>query len=161
MGNASAHRGHHPNADTVETVMDIVRRNKIRNVILVTRWDMYALGWEKGGVETAREPFISFMSKDGRHLTHKDAFAASFLETLQRLESLGVNIWIVKQVPPQLVYVPSALAKARYLGRDPEALKRPYAEILGRRNFIDTVFADTAKTHSLHFIDPADKFCPQ
>lgn len=142
-------------------VLDTVRRNKIKNVLLVTRWDMYALGWEKGSVETAREPFISFTTQDGRTLTRKDAFAASFEETIKKLKELGVNIWVVKQVPPQLVYVSSALAKAQYLGRNPDDLERSYADIVNRRSFVDTVFADAAKSYPLHFIDPADKFCPQ
>ena len=29
-----------------------------------------------------------------------------------------------------------------------------------RRSFIDTVFDEAAKSIPLHFIDPADKFCP-
>jgi len=144
-----------------DTVLQIVSRNKIRNVILVTRWDQYALGWEKGGIETAREPFISFTTQDGQRLTRREAFVAAFQETIVKLKALGVNVWVVKQVPPQLVHVPSALAKAEYLGRDSENLKRPYAEILNRRRFIDAVFAETAKNYPMNFIDPADTFCPQ
>ncbi len=144
-----------------EAVLDTIHRNNIKNVLLVTRWDMYALGWEKGSVETAREPFISFMTKDGRVLTRKLAFAASFQETLKRLKELGVTVWIVRQVPPQLVYVSSALAKAQYLGRNPDDLQRSYADIVNRRSFVDAVFAEAAQSYPLHFIDPADKFCPQ
>ncbi len=144
-----------------DTVLKIISRNKIKNVILVTRWDMYALGWEKGGTETAREPFISFTTKDGRRLTRREAFAAAFQETVSKLRALGVNVWVVRQVPPQLVHVPSALAKAQYLGRDPEALKRPYAEILARNRFIDDVFSAAAKNYPMNFIDPAETFCPQ
>jgi hypothetical protein len=143
-----------------EAVLDTVRRNKIKNVLLVTRWDMYALGWEKGSVETTREPFISFTTKDGHTLTRREAFAASFQETVRKLKDLGVNIWIVKQVPPQLVYVSSALAKAQYLGRDPADLQRSYEDISKRRSFIDAVFESAAQSYPLHFIDPADKFCP-
>ena len=141
--------------------LDVVKRNKIRNVLLVTRWDMYALGWEKGSVETVREPFISFISKEGKFLTRQDAFAAAFKETVEKLDALGVNVWVVKQVPPQLVDVPSALAKAIYLGRDPEKLKRSYDSIASRRGVIENVFNDTAKTYPLHLIDPMNKFCTQ
>ena len=74
---------------------------------------------------------------------------------------MGVTVWIVKQVPPQLVYVSSALAKAQYLGRNPDDLQRSYADIMQRRSFVDTVFDEAAKSYPLHFIDPADKFCPQ
>ena len=143
-----------------EAVLDTIQRNGIKNVLLVTRWDMYALGWEKGSVETAREPFISFTKADGHKLLRKEAFAASFLNTVRTLDAMGVTIWIVKQVPPQLVYVSSAMAKAQYLGRNPDYLQRSYADIMQRRSFIDTVFDEAAKSIPLHFIDPADKFCP-
>jgi hypothetical protein len=143
-----------------EAALEVIRRNHIKNVLLVTRWDMYALGWEKGSVETAREPFISFTTADGRRLLRGEAFAASFNETVKRLQALGVNIWVVKQVPPQLAYVSSALAKAQYLGRDVASLRRSYADIIARRRFVDQVFESAAKTTPLHFIDPADKFCP-
>ncbi len=142
-------------------VLEVIRRNKIKNVLLVSRWDMYALGWEKGSVETAREPFISFTTKDGKRLTRKEAFAASFEETARVLHGMGVNVWVVRQVPPQLVYVSSALAKAVYLGRNPDDLRRSYEDILRHRDFINDVFTAAAKAYPLHFIDPADKFCPQ
>ena len=143
-----------------EAVLNTIQRNGIKNVLLVTRWDMYALGWEKGSVETAREPFISFTKADGRKLVRTEAFAASFLNTIKTLDAMGVTIWIVKQVPPQLVYVSSAMAKAQYLGRNPDYLQRSYADIMQRRSFIDGVFDNAAKSIPLHFIDPADKFCP-
>jgi peptidoglycan/LPS O-acetylase OafA/YrhL len=143
-----------------DAVLDTIHRNNIKNVLLIARWDMYALGWEKGSVETAREPFISYTTSDGRTLTREAAFAASFRHTIATLDAMGVTIWIVKQVPPQLVYVSSAMAKAQFLGRNPDYLQRSYADILKRRGAIDAVFDDVAKSYPLHFIDPADKFCP-
>jgi peptidoglycan/LPS O-acetylase OafA/YrhL len=141
-----------------QTVLDMIRRNHIKNIILVTRWDMYALGWEKGGIETAREPLLSFTTNDGRHLIREQAFAAAFQDTIAQLKTLGVRIWVVKQVPPQLVHVPSALAKAAYFDRDPEKLERSYDAILGRRRLIDKTFIVTT---GVSFIDPAKAFCPQ
>ncbi|MBU6474571.1 MAG: acyltransferase, partial [Alphaproteobacteria bacterium] len=146
--------------DIAAGALQLIRQNHIRNVLLVTRWDMYALGWEKGSDETTRAPFISFTTKDGQRLLRKRAFAAAFMETVKELNGLGVNIWVVKQVPPQLVYVSSALARAAYFGRDPETLQRSYAAILRRRRFIDAVMDGAAKEYPLHFIDPADTFCP-
>lgn len=144
-----------------EAVLSTIHQNKIKNVLLVARWDMYALGWEKGSVETTREPFISFLTHDGRTLVREDAFASSFLTTVETLNKMGVNIWVVKQVPPQLVYVSSALAKAQYLGRNTDSLQRSYADILQRRHLVDAVFDNAAKLYPLHFIDPAKKFCPE
>jgi hypothetical protein len=63
-------------------------------------------------------------------------------------------------VPPQLVAVPAALAKAVYLGRDPLSLRRPYAEIESRRAPAEAVFAGLRRSGDVSFIDPAEKFCP-
>jgi peptidoglycan/LPS O-acetylase OafA/YrhL len=141
-------------------VFKIIKRNKIRTILLVTRWDMYALGWEKGSIETTREPLISFESAGGETIAGRQAFAPAVIETARALKDIGVSVWVMKQVPPNLVNVPSALAKAVYLGRDPEALRRPYTDIISRRKPIDDAFAEAAQAYPLHFIDPANKFCP-
>jgi len=149
---------HHVNfscRDIGEQVRGLIQRNKIKKVLLVTRWDMYALGWEAGSIETTRNPVLSFQLPEGRKLTGKKAFAAAFHDTAKALQQMGVTVWVMKQVPPQLANVPSALAKAAYLGRDPHRLERSYAEVLKRRSFIDETFADVP----LFYIDPLSVFC--
>jgi peptidoglycan/LPS O-acetylase OafA/YrhL len=135
-----------------DTVLAIIKRNKIKTVLLVARWDMYALGWEKGSIETAREPFISYYGEKG-----KPAFAAAFAQTILKLQSLGVHVWIVKQPPPQLAHIPSALARAVYFHQNPESLQRPYADVEKRVAFANSIFAQIPK---LSFIDPLPLFCP-
>ena len=147
--------------DIARAVLSIVRRNHIRNVLMVARWDMYALGWEKGSDETTREPFISYTTKSGKRLLRAPAFAAAFMDTARKLHAMGVTVWVVKQVPPQLIYVSSALARAVYFGRNPQKLQRSYAAIINRRRFIDQVMQDAAKKYPLHFIDPVNIFCPK
>ncbi len=140
-------------SDVAEIVFSLIQKHKIKNLLLVTRWDVYALGQEQGSIETTRNPAISFQD-----MTGQKAFAASFKETVRRLKKAGVvNIWVMKQVPPQLVHVPSALAKAVYFDRDLEKLKRPYKDVLARRRVIDEVFAES----DVFFIDPMEKFCPK
>ena len=63
-------------------------------------------------------------------------------------------------MPPQLIDVPSALAKAVYLKRDPQLLRRPYAEIESRRAPAQAIFAELRRSGDVSFIDPAEKFCP-
>lgn len=146
---------------TTDAALEIMRRDRIKNVIIVSRWDVYALGWEKNGIETERDPFMAFTTADGQQLVGKEAFAAAFAETVRKLTEMGVNVWIVKQVPPQVIDPPSALALAQYLARNPKNLERSYGEILKRRSFIDAVFSETAARYPLNFIDPAEQFCPQ
>jgi peptidoglycan/LPS O-acetylase OafA/YrhL len=139
----------------------LLEREKIKHVLLVARWEMYSLGWEKGGIETTREPLLAYTDENGTKLTGREAFAAAFRHTIQVLNKRGIDVWVLRQVPPQLVHVPSALAKAVTFGRDPDALRRPYADVAARLGFINAVIDSTAETAPLHAIDPAEIFCPK
>jgi peptidoglycan/LPS O-acetylase OafA/YrhL len=144
-----------------EKVLKLVRENHLKHVLLVSRWDTYISGWERGGTETTQDLTISYTDTDGSRSTGLAAFRLSLEETLRRLRELDVDIWILEQVPPQLVDVPSALAKAIYFGRDPAALERPFGDVEVRRDEASTVFADFRDTRGVSFIDPAEKFCPE
>jgi peptidoglycan/LPS O-acetylase OafA/YrhL len=147
--------------DWNEASIKIIRDNKIKNVILISRWDVYALGWQRDSMETSAAPLLSFVTEDNKILTGKEAFKASFNKTMKRLHQMGVNIWVVKEVPQYAIDVPSALAKGRRLGRDLSSLQGNYADILRRQQFNESVFQEAATLYPLHFISMADKFCPQ
>lgn len=144
-----------------EKVLTLLNHNHIKNVILAGRWDdIY--GWEKGSIEVGQpEALIAFTTPDGHQLERGPAFARAFEETISVLSKRGVHVWVIEQVPPQLVDVPSALAKTSYFGRDPKSLERTYQDIELRRQPTDVVFAAFRKKGGVTFIDPADKFCPE
>src|SRR5271167_840521 len=141
-----------------EKVLQLIRDNHIKHVLLASRWDTYISGWERGGSETLQDLTISFTA-DGRRTQGLEAFRLSFEETIRRLRALGADVWVLEQVPPQLVDVPSALAKAVYFGRNPQTLRRPYADIEKRRAEADAVFMRFRNSPAVSFIDPAQVFC--
>jgi hypothetical protein len=150
----------YPCVPIADEVLNLVRDNHIKHVLLASRWDTYISGWERGGSETLQDLTISFSSADGRRARGLEAFRLSFAETVRRLRMLGADVWVLEQVPPQLVDVPSALAKAVYFGRNPDALRRSYADIEKRRAAAETVFAQYRVPPQASFIDPAEEFCP-
>ncbi len=97
----------------------IVEKLRIRHVMLIGRWDMYALGWEKGGVEAAPGPVIEYHG-----LKMMEAVKKALPATRAALRERGAKVWMVRQMPPQLVDVPTALATAEHFGRDHAALRR-------------------------------------
>jgi peptidoglycan/LPS O-acetylase OafA/YrhL len=143
-----------------EKVLQLIRDNHIKHVLLASRWDTYISGWERGGSETLQDLTISFATADGHRFTGEEAFRLAFAETIRRLRALDVDVWILEQVPPQLIDVPSALAKTVYLGRSPDTLRRPYEDIEKRRALADAVFAEYRDSPGVSVIDPAEKFCP-
>jgi peptidoglycan/LPS O-acetylase OafA/YrhL len=152
-------KGDFPCAAIAERVMTLIRDQHIRHVLLVSRWDTYISGWERGGIETAQDLTISY-TEGGVTYRADEAFTRALEETVRRLQAMDVDVWVMEQVPPQLVSVPSALAKAVYLGRDPLALRRPLAEVEVRRASAQAAFMELRRVADVSFIDPADTFCP-
>ena len=150
--------GDFPCTAIADKVMALIRDQHIRHVLLVSRWDTYISGWERGGVETAQDLTISY-TDGGVTYRGDEAFTRALEETVRRLQAMNVDVWLMEQVPPQLVYVPSALAKAVYLGRDPLALRRPLADVEVRRAPAEAAFAELRRIADVSFIDPAEKFC--
>jgi len=151
--------GDFPCAAIAEKVLGLIRDQHIRHVLLVSRWDTYISGWERGGTETTQDLTISY-TEGGVAYKGDAAMRRSLEETVRRLQAMDIDIWVLEQVPPQLVAVPSALAKAVFLGRDLASLRRPYAEIESRRAPAEAIFAELRRSGDVSFLDPAEKFCP-
>jgi peptidoglycan/LPS O-acetylase OafA/YrhL len=152
-------RGDFPCTAVADRVMALIHDQHIRHVLLVSRWDTYISGWERGGIETAQDLTISY-TDGGMTYRGDEAFTRALEETVRRLQAMDVDVWLMEQVPPQLVSVPSALAKAVYLGRDPLSLRRPLADVEIRRASAEAAFAELRRIADVSFIDPAQKFCP-
>jgi peptidoglycan/LPS O-acetylase OafA/YrhL len=152
-------RDDYPCVQIGEKILKLVRDNHIKHVLLASRWDTYISGWERGGSETMQDLTITFTATDGHRSTGLEAFRLSFEQTIRLLREMDVDIWILEQVPPQLIDVPSALAKAVYFKRNPDALRRSFADIEARRAEAESVFADFRDSMGVSFIDPAENFC--
>lgn len=151
--------GDHACVEIAEKTYALIRDNHIQHVLLVSRWDSYASGWERGGTETTQDLTIAY-TVDGKRLKGAPAFRSAVDDTLIRLRQVLDDVWVLKQVPPQLIDVPSGLAKAVYFDRDATALRRPYAEVEARRRTADEVFDALAPALGASVIDPAELFCP-
>ena len=151
--------GDHACMEIAEKTYALIRDNHIQHVLLVSRWDSYASGWERGGTETIQDLTIAYTA-DGIRLSGAPAFRRALDDTLIRLRQAADDVWVLKQVPPQLIDVPSGLAKAVYFGRDAAALRRPYSQVEARRLTADEVFDELAPSLGASVIDPAERFCP-
>lgn len=148
-----------PCEDVGDKVVELIKHFNITDIVLAGRWDDVN-GWEKGSIELGRsEPVISFETPEGETIIHGDAFAPAFKETITQLTSLGVHIWVLEQVPPHLIDVPSGLAKSVYLKRDLKSLERSFADVEKRRKANKDVFAQYEGLPQVSFIDPADRMC--
>jgi peptidoglycan/LPS O-acetylase OafA/YrhL len=140
-------------AEVNAAAMQLIKDARIKTVLLAARWDVYEQGFEQGGAETARMPVIGYKGLRGR-----DAFENAWRDTVRALQHAGVKVWVLRQVPPQLEDVPSALARAALLRRDPETLKRPYGDVAARLAAQDGALAGVP---GVSVIDPLPLFCPE
>lgn len=102
-----------------ERVIELVKAERFREVILVAKWPMYLTG--RSGGELDR------ILRDGGELSDEpeeaiEVFLRHFPATLETLSSLGCRVTVMGAVPQQPHRVPEALARIVIRGETPEAL---------------------------------------
>jgi len=87
-------------AETNKNVIDFIKSESIKHVILVGRWDYYYN-------EMVRLENLDYPEEKGQ-----SAYKISFDQTVEKLLQLGTTVWIMKQVPHQRLDPPRILANA-------------------------------------------------
>jgi len=134
-----------------DAVLNFIKTNQIREVILVARWSAYPLGDESAGLR-ARLHNPSAPDK-----TPKEVFKDSLPSTIAKIRQAGAHVWILKQVPKQDLYVPKALANAIRYGRsqsvDMETLGITIEQHLKRQSFVNGII-DANTSPQVIALDP-------
>jgi hypothetical protein len=100
-----------------ESVLEYIREHRIPNVVLVARWAVNVEGRTDGKTDSL---IANVESNEVSPLMAQRALEAGLTRTLDELESLGVKVFIVKQVPEQSYFSPQrTLVRSAYLGGEP------------------------------------------
>lgn len=142
-----------PCLDAANGALEMIKRYHIKHVMLAARWDMSTLGWEKGSEEVTQEPIIEYEGSFGL-----EALAKALPATRATLRESGATPWVFRQVPPQLMNVPTALATAEQFHRDRAKLRRKAEP---QRQWHAPVVAVLMAEDPAHVIDPFPFFCPE
>ncbi len=151
-----------PCATWNDAVLKLLQQGKIKKVLLAARWDVYALGREKDGIETLPDPKLRYRLFSGETLMGEGAFEAALWGTIETLTRMGIEVTIVEPLPSFLMDVPSTLAEAVYFRRNVHTVDRPYQEVLNRLFPVDVMFMRLfvrGKPLRLQLINPIPKFC--
>jgi hypothetical protein len=117
-------------------VMDFIRLRRVRDVLLVARWDYY--------VETDKGT---------------ERVRLGLLDTITALRKTGARVWIMRQVPKYPWNVPKALASAVLHGHDPETLGLPASVYRAQSQVQDPIFEGLpAQASGVTVLDPTDLF---
>ncbi|MCA8994299.1 MAG: acyltransferase, partial [Planctomycetaceae bacterium] len=98
-----------------QAVLDYVRESKVKNVVLVSRWAVNIEGRPDGSFET-------LIADEGAATTNiqtaRSTLAKGLNRTLDELQTLGVRVWVLKQVPLQKNNPRFAVLRSLYSNAD-------------------------------------------
>lgn len=107
------HEGGFKALDWNDAVLNYIRENRVKNVILVARWAVNIDGRQNGQTDSL------IAERDSKATNPESARAAlenGLRRTLDELEKLGARVWILKQVPLQDFSPQRAIVRSTYLG---------------------------------------------
>jgi peptidoglycan/LPS O-acetylase OafA/YrhL len=139
-------------------VLDAIRRLHVQRVILAAYWSNYVPPL----ADTAVARWFDLYSPPGSLGSGADAdnqriFDAALNQTVRSLQALGVETWVVGQVPVQSEFVPELIARTALRGDNPSMVGIPLTVHRERSAFIE---ASVMRLGNLiHRIDPASTLC--
>jgi peptidoglycan/LPS O-acetylase OafA/YrhL len=146
-----------------EAVAHTIVEKGISDVILINRWSLYVYGIETSSNEKGwlPDPVIAGVGNDGAVgdsiEAKKRIFENGVKETIRFLTAHRVRIWIVHEVPSQLVDVPNYLARRASTGNHSEGRLR--SEVLARQRFTRDIF-ESVRSDLTYQVDPIPLLCP-
>jgi len=145
-----------------DAMFEVIRQEKIRNIVLVARWASYPLGFVKGGISNGREPYITdHLSQKGKspQAESMEVFRRSLARTLKALQKEGCRVWLIEQVPPINFRVPQWLAVSANLGIAIQQIQPTRLSHDKRQLFVRDSFREYANDPDIKVINPSIVLC--
>ena len=139
-----------------DSVVALVGRRHLRDVILGAYWSVYTDGWE---IEPPPPQPLIAAADPGDTSSPHTVFARALARTIDALRAQGARVWIIEQAPTQPREVPAWLATVAKRGGDPTALGRSASDHRVRQRFVAGTFRRLADGRTVRLVDPADLLC--
>jgi peptidoglycan/LPS O-acetylase OafA/YrhL len=149
-----------------QRVLEYVKVNNIKKVFLIGRWSVYT----DGGYDGAEATWIG-VTKDGKKnkAASRLAFEAGLKQTVASYASIGVQLYIVEQVPQQTLGVKDLYFKIypnKFYANDRGNVSESIRELsvnkqrhLQLQSFVSSLFKQDAQAGQLNLINFDDVFC--
>lgn len=144
-----------------QRVFEYVKANHIKKVFLISRWSVYT----DGGYDGTEATWIG-KTKDAKRdkALSREAFEAGLKQTVMAYSSIGVQLYIVEQVPEQALNVQDLYYKlhTKNLGRITENIhelsvsKQQHTQL---QVFVNGLFKQHAAAGQLSLVNFDDIFC--
>lgn len=144
-------------------IFDYIKKNQIKNIILVARWTYYT----DGGYNSEPKLINYIGTKKSIHPsieTSRSAFEQGLAQTIQAYKDLGVHIYIVSQVPaqrqePQAIYYKAFQSVQVTKSLDEASI--PLSEHLRLQSFVASIFLKYQHDPFVTFINMDSALCTQ
>ncbi|PKR50836.1 acyltransferase family protein [Thalassospira povalilytica] len=135
----------------------------IRNVIMSSRYSLYLYDTATGGLAGQRKT-INLMDGEGSRLTEQERitlFRKAYQETMQKVVSLGKNIYVMTPMPEAEFNIPEVLSRTFWRGGRDSDIKIPETDYLRLNEVVLEAMDAVAKKYpgKIHWISPHDAFC--
>ena len=148
------------NLDSEAFMADMAAKPNIRQVILVARWALYAMG-RRFRSEAGHTVYLRDDDSSERSIAANQAiFTQGLNQTVERLTAMGKQVVLVSQIPEAEFKVPAALARAMHLNRNLEVAPRveDYSE---RQAFVSALFLQQLNRPGVMIVHPEQALCAQ
>ena len=143
-----------------DMVMIAARTLNVRRALLAAYWSTYLQPAGKVRHIAAIDPYGSSDDLGVGTPAQNDAkLRAALVRTVQALKDLGIQVWILRQVPVQQRYVPEILAQAEWWTGNTAAIGIPLTEYRASQAAVAAVLESVPGVERL--LDPASRLCPQ
>lgn len=134
-----------------ERVLELIRRERFREVILIGKWPLYLTGRSDGELDRILRDADHRSDEPGEAI---EVFLRRFPAELETLRLLGCRVTVMRSVPLQPHSVPEALARIVLRGEDPEILARPAAEHRDRDRRVNEILDRAVDGSEAVLVDP-------
>lgn len=151
-------------------VMELIEREQIRDVILVSRWSVYVEGYSDADPQTDGRSDADVLLSDGDASSRTggdslDAMKRQIVALAEAMRQRNVRLWLVRQVPIQHSVIAEAAARNMLIGRDVNAIvPTTLAEHIQQQSSIEEFYEiaiPILKSAGGGVIDPASLFFDQ
>ena len=143
---------------TESTLRFLEQRPDIGQVVLVSRWALYAMGVRYRS-ERGSTVFIRDAQTQSTSLTENQrVFVRGLQRTVDRLRAAGKQVLLVTQVPETEWPVPLTLARADWIGRQVD-LRPRIDDYRARQQVVTTQFEALQRAGSVRLVQPHTALC--
>lgn len=135
-----------------DAVLDIIRKDHIRTVILFARWSAYTQHYIIGDQHSAPPADMNASVR---------IFEDRFLKTLAMFDEMGINVWIVGQPPEYQQDIPQILSRTAMAKGDLSAIGMSATDLERQNSFMKSLERKTKemKLENVHFLDLTPYLC--